>query len=271
MPELPDVENFRRFLNANALGKPIAHVEVGSAKILRGVTAARLGSALDGRRMTGSRRHGKHLLAALDDGMWLTLHFGMTGRLAYFERLAEDPAHDRLRLDFADGHHLAYVDMRMLGEIGLAADADAFIAEIGLGPDALDPSLDEAVFVALLAGRRGAAKAALMDQSLLAGIGNVYSDEILFQARLHPKIRVQDLDASRVSELFRVMKRVLQTAIDRGAGSEELADRLPADYLLPRRKEGAECPRCGAAIAAMKAAGRTAYFCPACQPAPAGE
>jgi formamidopyrimidine-DNA glycosylase len=268
MPELPDVEGYKRTLDANGLHRTIAGVTVGSAKILRGITGRGLVKALRGREIAASRRHGKHLLAALDDGTWLTLHFGMTGRLSAFERLEDEPPHDRLRLDFADGGHLGFVNQRLLGRVGLTADPDAFIAEEGLGPDALDESLDAETFRTLLAGRRGQVKAALMDQSLIAGVGNVYSDEILFQARLHPRTPLQDLEPAEVSALYRAMRRVLEVSIERGAGAEAYVDRLPKGYLLRSREEGARGPRCGGGIETLKAAGRTAYCCPTCQPPP---
>jgi len=134
MPELPDVENYKRYLDETALHQKIEDVAVGSPKILRGLSGPRLREALRGRQMQRSRRYGKHLLVALDDGTWLTLHFGMTGRLAYFKGLADDPRHDRLRFDFANGYHLAYLDQRMLGEVGLAENADAISARAASRP-----------------------------------------------------------------------------------------------------------------------------------------
>jgi formamidopyrimidine-DNA glycosylase len=111
-------------------------------------------------------------------------------------------------------------------------------------------------------------KSVLMDQALIAGIGNIYADEILFQARLHPKAPVTSLGERERALLFEQIKAVLTTAIDCGAGAEQLLERLPDDYLLPQREKDGKCPRCGAKIATLKAAGRTAYFCPRCQPAP---
>ncbi|MFQ5773603.1 MAG: DNA-formamidopyrimidine glycosylase [Kiloniellaceae bacterium] len=266
MPELPDVESFRRYLDATSLHRRIAHVHVADARILHGISARGLHRRLTGRRMEATRRHGKHLLARLDDATWLTLHFGMTGRLKAFEDMADDPRYDRVRFDFEDGNHLAYENRRMLGRVGMADNVEAFIKAEGLGPDALDPAFDEAAFAAAVGKRRGLAKAALMDQTLLAGVGNIYADEILFQAGLHPKAKLQDLDAARLARLYRTMRAVLQTAIDRGAGSEELVERLPPSYLLPHREKGAKCPRCGGAIQVLKISGRSACFCPRCQP-----
>lgn len=264
MPELPDVEIYKRYLDATALHKTITAIEVGSAAILRATSGRMLAQALRGRSMERTWRHGKHLLAALDDGRWLTLHFGMTGRLKYFKDLKDDPAYDRLRFDFANGYHLAYESRRLLGEVGLIEDPGAFLAARRLGPDAM--ALDRARFLERMRGRRGQVKSALMDQHFLAGIGNVYSDEILFRARLHPKTPVQHLDDAQRSDLYRAMREVLQTAIDRGAGRDGLADRLPPSYLLPHRERGAACPRCGGEIRTLSCAGRTAYYCPRCQP-----
>lgn len=266
MPELPDVENYRRYLDAKALHKKIDHVEVGNTKILRGVSRKKLASALEGRKLEKSRRHGKQLFARLDNGEWLTLHFGMTGYLAYFEDMDDEPRHDRLRVDFSNRHHLAFANQRMFGGAGLTPDPDRFIERKKLGPDALD--IDRKAFRELLNGRGGQIKSALMDQQLIAGIGNVYSDEILFHARLHPKTAAGKLQAKQVDSLYRAMRRVLETAIDRGAGTEEVTRRVPKSWLLPHRKDGARCPRCAGKVATMKAAGRTAYYCPSCQKQP---
>jgi formamidopyrimidine-DNA glycosylase len=268
MPELPDVELYKRYLDEHALRQTIARVVVNDARILGGLPSESFVSRLTGNRVEESRRHGKHLLVRLMKGGWLTLHFGMTGNLVYFQNAADDPPYDRVRFDFTGGRHLAYVNRRMLGRVGLADDADAFIAAEGLGPDALDPAFDFAAFTRAIEGRRRDVKSVLMDQTVIAGIGNIYADEILFQARLHPQTPVTSLDARQRAELFRQIKQVLQTAIECGAGAEQFLERLPDDYLLPHREKGGKCPRCGSTIATLKAAGRTSYYCPRCQPAP---
>ena len=268
MPELPDVELFKRYLDRTSLAQTIRRVQVNDARILGDLPAERFVAALEGNRLEASRRHGKHLLVRLARGGWLTLHFGMTGGLSYFDDLAKDPPYDRIRLDFEGGRHLAYTNRRMLGRVGLADDADQFIAAEGLGPDALDPAFEEAAFAAALAGRRRDVKSVLMDQALLAGIGNIYADEILFQARLHPKTPVEELTKGQRTKLFRAIKDVLSTAIECGAGAEQFLDRLPKDYLLPQRERDGRCPRCGGPLATLKSSGRTSYYCPKCQPEP---
>ncbi len=240
---------------------------VTSAKVLKGVTGSALARRLEGHSLESVRRHGKHLLAATDDGHFLAFHFGMTGRFAAFSDGEDDPKHDRLRLDFPQGEHLAFVNQRLLGRIEWVEDAEEFIRRRGLGPDAL--ALDEKTFRERLGAKRAALKAVLMDQSVLAGIGNVYSDEILYHAKLHPKLTAADLDDKRFKHLYREMRRVLETAVERGAGAEDLEKRVPRTWLLANRHEGAGCPLCGGKIATLKAGGRTAYFCPACQAEPA--
>lgn len=265
MPELPEVELFKRHFDRTSLGRAIRRVTVKDARIVK-PSAARLAAALAGARLGASRRHGKYLLIALGKPGWLVLHFGMNGSLRHFVRDADEPPYDRLRLDFADGHHLAYVNPRRIGRVELVADAAGFIAAEKLGPDALDPRLRPAAFARAVAARRRDVKSVLMDQSVIAGIGNIYSDEILFQARLHPRARADRLDEASLRRLFAKARSVLRTAIRRGAGSEQALERLPRGFLLPQRRKGGRCPRCGGAIATLSFGGRTAYYCPRCQP-----
>jgi formamidopyrimidine-DNA glycosylase len=266
MPELPDVELYKRRLDDHALHQKIARVVVSDARILGDLKERTFGARLKGNRLEGTRRHGKHLLVRLAEDGWLTLHFGMTGDLRYVEPPDAEVPYDRVRLVFDRGS-LAYVNRRMLGRVGLTEDADGFIEAEQLGPDALDPTFDLAALSAALDGRRDV-KTVLMDQAVVAGIGNLYADEILFQARLHPKTPAKNLDQARRKALLGKIKQVLETAIDCGAGAEQFLERLPKNYLLPQRHEGGLCPRCGKALATRKSAGRTSYCCPRCQPAP---
>jgi formamidopyrimidine-DNA glycosylase len=240
---------------------------VSDARILGDLAEKALVARLEGDQLQSSRRHGKHLLVRLARDGWLTMHFGMTGSLEYVKPADADVPYDRIRLDFGDGS-LAYVNRRMLGRVGLADDADAFIAAEGLGPDALDPTFDLEKLSAALDGRREV-KAVLMDQTLVAGIGNLYADEILFQVRLHPKAPGRKLGEAKRRTLFEKIREVLQTAIDCRAGAEQFLEHLPKSYLLPQRHEGGICPRCSSKLATLKAAGRTSYYCPRCQPEPA--
>jgi formamidopyrimidine-DNA glycosylase len=261
MPELPDVETFRRRLAHTGLHREIGRVEVRDPTMLQGVRRDRLRRALRGHELTTTRRHGKHLFARTD-GAWLVEHFGMTG---YLHRADSDealPEHTRFVLHFRDGRSLALVDQRRLGSVGLVDDPDRFVADEQLGPDAL--AVTEAELGEILAGRRGGLKSALMDQRLIAGIGNIYSDEILFQARLHPELPAGDLDAAAHRRLHRQLRRVLRTAIDRQADPR----RLPRSWLLRHREDGAACPRGDGKVRRLRPHGRGAFYCPACQPSP---
>lgn len=263
MPELPDVEIFKQYLDATALHQSIHRVELDTAMILDHISRQSLIQTLNGRQLESTRRHGKHLLVALDRGPYLTLHFGMTGYLKYFKDPDHRPAHVRLLLSFANGYHLAYVSQRKLGRVGLTDDPEKFIQEKSLGPDALELDLDG--FKDVLAGRRGMLKPTLMNQSVLAGLGNVYSDEILYHCGLHPKVPAASLSAEVQEKLFNEMRQTLQEAIQDRTDPRN----FPASWLLPQRHPGGECPKGHGTLTSLNVAGRRAYFCSRCQPAPA--
>jgi formamidopyrimidine-DNA glycosylase len=151
---------------------------------------------------------------------------------------------------------------RKLGHIYLTADVKTFVSQKDLGPDVCSPEFDRKTFHKLLANRHGMIKSALMDQSLMVGIGNVYSDEILFQAGVHPRQSVPNLKEETIDEIYDCLNEVLRTAIENKADPAN----FPDDYLTPLRgQKKADCPRCGGQIRRVEVAGRSAYYCPACQ------
>jgi formamidopyrimidine-DNA glycosylase len=262
VPELPDVEAIRRHVEKVALNRKIDEVRVSSPSLIKGTSHTRLQDDLKGRSFASAFRHGKHLFLGLDrGGKELAFHFGMTGSLRFFEDMKEKPEHDRLRIDFVDATHLAYDSVRKLGRVQLIDDHDSFVAGKGLGPDALDQITDLGSLRTVLSGKRGIVKGALMDQKTLAGIGNVYSDEILFQARINPKSKVGSLSEEAIRALYEAMRDVLETAVDHDADP----DKLPRDYLIHQRHAGGICPVCGGKVKKETIAGRSAYFCPNCQ------
>ncbi|HKT20738.1 MAG TPA: DNA-formamidopyrimidine glycosylase family protein [Stellaceae bacterium] len=265
MPELPDVEVYKRRLARGALGKTITRVAVGDARILGKLSPRNFRGHLVGRKLLSTRRHGKHLLARIEGNGWLTLHFGMTGDLRVFNESEPRPRFTRVCLDLAGHGHLAYINKRMIGRVGLAPNADAFIAAEKLGPDALDRGFTLAAFKKAIAGARRDVKSVLMDQQIVAGIGNIYADEILFQARIDPRAGIAKLDAARLARLYRAIGTALRMAIAHGAGSEELAERMPKSALLPHRHKGGHCPRCGGPLKTTRIGGRMTYFCAHCQ------
>jgi formamidopyrimidine-DNA glycosylase len=265
MPELPDVEGFKRVLAKNALGKTIDQVVVSDARIVGKLPVGKFASSLQGTQLVAVRRHGKHLMANIDRGGWLTLHFGMTGALQFVGKPDGEPPFTRVRLDFADDGSLAYTNKRMIGRVGLVEDAADFIAAEKLGPDALDRRLDFDTFKTAVLGLKRDVKSVLMEQQVIAGIGNIYSDEILFQARINPVERIDKLSPSELKRLFAEMRSVLKTAVARGAGSEQFVERMPKGFLLPERRKGGRCPRCRSVLKVFKVGGRTGYSCPRCQ------
>ncbi|HSO07041.1 MAG TPA: DNA-formamidopyrimidine glycosylase family protein [Pelomicrobium sp.] len=259
MPELPDVEVFKRYLDSTALNQRIDAVSVEAKRLLKGVSAATLARHAKGQRFGATRRHGKYLFVELEgDGRWVVLHFGMTGFLKYYKDESEAPEHREAEFRFADGYRLVYSAPRKFGRIGLTDDPESFVEEEGLGPDALD--LDLAAFRDAIAGR-GAIKSRLMKQEALAGIGNVYGDEILFQAKIHPQAAAGKLSDDEVKRLHRKTSDVLERAIDAQADPA----RMPKSFLLPHREQGGRCPRCGGKVRSIKVGGRTTWFCPSCQ------
>src|SRR5438128_1386413 len=196
MPELPDVETFKRYLDTTSLHQRISAVDVRSAYVLKGVSAHELARRLKERSFESSRRHGKHLFVRADRDLWLRLHFGMTGSLEYFKHEEDAPRHTRVLFVLANTYCLAFEDQRKFGEVGLVADVDEYLGKRGLGPDALDISLSQ--FRELLRTHRGAVKTILLNQKLIAGIGNIYADEILFHARIHPATEIGRLGEKTV-------------------------------------------------------------------------
>ncbi|SCZ61217.1 DNA-formamidopyrimidine glycosylase family protein [Thiohalomonas denitrificans] len=264
MPELPDVEVYKHHLEAHGMRKVIDHIELRGADRMLGDTDTRsLRKRLEGHSLTGTFRHGKYLFAHIGGNGWLVLHFGMTGYFEYGDDGEADPQHNVLVLYFKDGSYLAFNCRRKLGAIALAETPEEFIANKGLGPDVT--ALSESDFSTLLQERGGTAKGLLMNQELLAGLGNVYSDEVLFQAGIHPKTRLDRLEGSRRKALYQAMQKVIKAAI----AAEAEPERMPDDFLIPRRGlRNAKCPFCGGTPKRISASGRHAWYCPCRQPEP---
>jgi len=265
MPELPDVEVFRKYMDATSLQQEIDDVEVRDAeRILKETTPGDLKEGLVGNKFLFTRRHGKHLFAVLTGGLWIMMHFGMTGFLKYFKKEEEAPGHIRVLYRFTGGYNLAYDCQRKLGQLQLVESPEKYVEETGLGPDVMSNKFDFNKFLKSLENSRAMVKSALMNQDLMAGIGNVYSDEILFEAGVHPRAKARDLPEEKLKDVYSALKEVLQEAVD----SEADPENMPSHYLLPYRKEGGECPKCGGEIRKIKVSGRSSYVCPSCQKKP---
>jgi formamidopyrimidine-DNA glycosylase len=248
VPELPDVEGFRRVAQ-NAAGRRIERVDVLDRTQLRGGPA----SALEGARLGDFRRHGKWLFAAAGEAEVL-MHFGMTGLLEWEVGRSERHRWDRV-VFVCRGGELRYRNMRKFGAVWIARKGRERVTG-PLGPDATEVDLER--FRSLLARRRGTLKGALMDQRLIAGLGNLMVDEIAWRARVDPRTPVPRLSRQRVERLWRAMEGVVRESLPTG--------RVPTveGWLTGARDErrDARCPRCGARLRRATVAGRTTVWCP---------
>jgi formamidopyrimidine-DNA glycosylase len=259
LPELPEVELVRRSIAAHCLHRPISTLEVLDEGILEKTTSQRLRRALIGRSFGKIERHGKQIFIKIEKGGWLTVHLGMTGDLICSSDQVGPPRFTRMLVHFEDGGNLVFQDMRKFGAIGLTRSMNGFIKEKGLGPDALAISAEEFVGRASEHGRH--IKTVMMDQTVLAGVGNLYSDEALFQCQIHPLTRSNTLSEGQLLCLHEKVQEVLGISIELGTDF----GRLPEKYLLRDRRAGSRCPRGHGPLQTIKVNGRTAYLCPECQ------
>ena len=257
MPELPDVEGFRRVLAHYAVGRRIERVEVLDASMLRNASPQALGRALRGSRFRAPERHGKWLIAPMD-GTLVLMHFGMTGLLDWRQSQEERHPHDRI-VFVCSGGELRYRNMRKFGGVWLArSEAEREQVTERLGPDADSLARDE--FHALLGRRRGGIKAALIDQRLIAGLGNLMSDEVLWRSRIAPRASCARIGRRRRDRLYEAMRAVVRES--KPAGRVPHTDRWLTSV---RDQPDARCPRCSAPLRKEVVAGRTACWCPRCQ------
>ncbi len=255
MPEIPEVESFRKTARKHALNKTIKDVKVKEASFLQKITKKEFIRNLKKHKFTKAKRHGKYLFLYINK-KWVVLHFGMTGELVHAKN--KEPDYTKLRFDFADDF-LAYINKRKLGKIYLIESKEDFIDKKELGPDAKSLSFDK--FYKIVSESKGTVKGELMKQSDLSGIGNEYSDEILYSSKIHPESKSQNLDKSQWKKIHNQMKRILDKAIEKRTKNED----LPKTWILSNRDEGADCPRCKGKIKRKKIAGRSSYFCGKCQ------
>ena len=283
MPELPEVETVRRGLATHVVGRTVAEVEVAHPRAVRRHPggAADFAAALAGQKLLSAGRRGKYLWLPLSGGDALIGHLGMSGQLVLRPADAPPHPHLRVRFRFTDaGPQLWFMDQRTFGGLSISPYHGTGVPDqiAHIAPDPLDPTFDEEGFVAALRRRRVAVKAALLDQRMISGVGNIYADEALWRTKLHGQRRCDQLDASVVRELLGHVRDVLTEAIDAGGTS---FDALYVDIngdggwfgrsLAAYGREGEPCHRCGTPIRREPFANRSSYSCPTCQPRPRGE
>ena len=257
MPELPEVAYNKKYVDATALHNKIKLVRSLDSQVLR-ASKKELEDSLTGKEFTETIRHGKYLFLKTSGDDFLVFHFGMTGKFD-FSHEDDPPKYTRFYIEFKDNSKLFFICPRKLGKIYLASGLDDFLKEHSIGKDALDFKKEE--FRELLEGKRGSVKGALTNQSFIAGIGNMYADEILFQTKIHPKTSVNDLSEKETDSIYKAMGEVLDTV----TRSKEKDSGLPSNYLTRHRNEGDDCPNCSGKIEMIKISGRSTYFCPSCQ------
>lgn len=282
MPELPEVETLRRDLERAVVGCAImeAWVAPDAPRLVQEMPVDMFATGLRGRRIEEIARRGKYLLVRLDAGLWWVVHRRMSGNLIHRAAGAPDEPYLRARFRLDDGNELRFIDLRKFGTMWLTDDPQAVVA--ALGPEPLDGAFTVETLAAVLAKRSAPVKAVLLDQGAVAGLGNLYADEALHYAGLHPLRPANGLTRDEVARLHDGIVRALEqglanlgSSIGYADGEEvSLRDHVNLngeagsnqEYLVAYGREGRPCRTCGTPIERLKLSNRSAHFCPRCQP-----
>lgn len=268
MPELPEVESTVRYLRDRIVGLRIAETTLGWKRTLDRPSAREFDRRMRGCRVHAVDRRGKFIVMALRDSrnapLFLLGHLRMSGSIDVVAKHAPVSKHDRLLLHFENGKDLRFNDPRKFGRFYLVPDATEVTARLGVEP--LDETFTEELFFQQLRSKHGRIKPLLLNQAFLAGVGNIYADESLWRARIHPKRRAQSVTRTEAGALLRELRATLREAIelqgtDAGDGVVEYGSYEPRVYA----RENLPCHRCGTAIRRIVLGQRGTHFCPACQ------
>ncbi len=268
MPELPEVETIKNELAPWVVGQSFTQVTIFDARLVHGGSAEEVSRGLIGQEVKRLERRGKYLIFHLSNGKSLIMHLRMTGVLLLNPKGVDRYA--RAVFHFSNGHRLVFSDRRRLGLIWLVDDANTVVCK--LGPEPLDESFTPGILEQRLRRHHIPVKAALLDQCIVAGIGNMYADEALFAARIHPLRRADDLSLEEVQTLYHCIRRVLGAGIGSKGASVDTYVRpegelgtAHSDFKVAH-KGGEPCPVCGSNIERCVVQNRGSYFCPRCQP-----
>ncbi len=261
MPELPDVEAILKYLKATSLHKKIEKLRVADSRIVKGGHIKILKDNLIGRSFQSAKRRGKFVIVKTNSPYCLILHFGMTGDLRYFKNREDIPKYTRMLFTFQNRYHLAFISQRMLGGVWLAKSPEELPTIASMGPEPLDPNFTLGIFGERLRRRARVVKTLIMDQRFIAGIGNLYADEILFRARILPYRKARDLNKAEVMRLYKAIKEVLKEANRVNAEVWKLSHR----FIIPHRYWDNTCPKCGKGLESTSIGDRTTFFCTKCQ------
>jgi formamidopyrimidine-DNA glycosylase len=268
MPELPEVETIKNELAPWVVGQSFAKVAILDAKLVCGCPAEKVRRELVGQKVESLKRRGKYLIFHLSNGGSLIMHLRMTGSLLLNPREVERYA--RAVFHLSNGHCFVFNDRRRLGKIWLVDDAETVVCK--LGPEPLDKGFTSGVLRQRLSRHHIPIKAALLDQHIVAGIGNMYADEALFASRIHPLRKADELSPREVRTLHNSIRRILRAAIGNKGASVDTYVRpegepgtAHSDFKVAHRG-GEPCPVCGSTIERCVVQSRGTYFCPRCQP-----
>lgn len=277
MPELPEVETVRRGLETRVTGRCIEEVSVGRDRVARRTSPEAIIDGLSGVTIVAARRRGKYLLLPLDSGESAMVHLRMSGQLLLAAAGVDPPVHTHVMLRLDDGHQLWFVDPRTFGEVVVfdPEHVEEVVPELArLGVDPVADPFDVADLATAIGSSRGSLKPLLLDQHRIAGIGNIYADEILHDARLRPDRRADSLNRDSRNRLHASIVRILHEAIRRGGsslGDEQYVDLMGhgGSYQEEHRvygRAGERCPTCGRGwIRRVVSGGRSTHYCGVCQ------
>ncbi|MFX1572731.1 MAG: DNA-formamidopyrimidine glycosylase [Promethearchaeota archaeon] len=257
MPELPEVETFKRYLDKTSLKQVIKSIKVKDHRVLN-VNIRDLTKALKNKQFESTTRHGKYLLVYLKP-KYLIMHFGMTGDLEYYNKKEDEPKYSKVIYQFENGFNLAYISRRMFGRLDISESIEKFIEKKKLGPDAFNMSFED--FKKALKRRSAIIKNTLLNQSFISGIGNIYSDEILFESKINPLAKIDSLNENKIKELYDNIKKVLKFGIEKQGDLSTYPNR----FLISHRQKEERCPICDNEIKRYDISGRHGFYCPHCQ------
>src|SRR5687768_2726362 len=268
MPELPEVETIRSELAPRLTGRELRRVEILDPRLTRPIDLFEVAEELEGDRVVAVERRGKYLVLRLESGLALLVHLRMTGGFVF-----EPASHERAVLELDDGTRLAYRDIRRFGTWLVLEDAavEPYLAAKN-GPEPLGPRFTAEWLGTQLARRRAPLKAVLLDQRVVAGLGNIYADEALWRARLNPLRPASDLTREEVAAPLRAIRAALRKGIARQGSTLSTYARPDGsagsmqDEFRAYGRDGFPCPRCRTTIAKARVGGRGTWFCPRCQP-----
>jgi formamidopyrimidine-DNA glycosylase len=255
MPELPEVETYKTYIDSTSLHQRIISIDCKDNRLLK-KPKADFDNFLCNEEFTKTKRIGKYLFLETTGNQILVMHFGMTGRPHYYKSEEERPKFGHIQISFESGFHFAFENKRKFGWWDLIDSIEDFKSSHNLSDDARDLSLED--FKDALSNRKTDIKKIIMDQSIAAGVGNWMADEILYQSKIHPKRRVDDMTETEVESVFKAMKKVIEVAIKNEAHYED----FPKKILMHFRKEDAICFHTSCNIQKIKVGGRTTYFSP---------